>query len=163
MSDMPNAREEAPGELERILASRAFQGAGRSGSLLRFLLQRTLAGQAEEPNSLLTLTRDLLRIRREHPVLHRGDFERFGPTPDGVFAFRRIGPNGRLNVVLNLTAEPCSVSGAGPGRVLIGTRRDRDGAILGADVELGPNEAVVVEESGPAPTRHDSTFPSSDG
>jgi alpha-glucosidase len=109
-----------------------------------------VAGQAEDPNSLLTLTRDLLRIRREHPVLHRGDFERFGPTPDGVFAFSRIGPNGRLNVVLNLTGEPCSVSGAGPGRVLIGTHRGRDGVMLGADVELGPNEAVVLEESGPA-------------
>ena len=48
MSDMPNAREEAPRELERILASRAFQGAGRSGSLMRFLLERTLAGQAEQ-------------------------------------------------------------------------------------------------------------------
>ena len=48
MSDMPNARDEAPGELERILASRTFQGAGRSGSLLRFLLERTLAGQAEQ-------------------------------------------------------------------------------------------------------------------
>ena len=36
------------GELERILASRAFQGAGRSGALLRFLLERTLAGQADQ-------------------------------------------------------------------------------------------------------------------
>jgi hypothetical protein len=48
MSDMPNAREEAPGELERILAGPTFPGAGRSGSLLRFLLERTLAGQAEQ-------------------------------------------------------------------------------------------------------------------
>ena len=48
MSDMPKAREEAPGELERILASRAFQGAGRSGTLLRFLIERTLAGQADQ-------------------------------------------------------------------------------------------------------------------
>ena len=44
---MPIAREDVLRELERILASRAFQGAGRSGSLLRFLLERTLAGQAE--------------------------------------------------------------------------------------------------------------------
>ena len=107
-----------------------------------------VAGQAEDPDSILTLTRDLLRLRREHPILHLGDFERFGPTPDGTFAFRRIGPGGQLNVVLNLTAQPRSVPGAGPGRVLIGTCRDRDGAPLGGDVELGPNEAVVVEASG---------------
>jgi serine/threonine-protein kinase len=48
MSDIPTARQEVLGELERILASRAFQGAGRSGSLLRFLLERTLAGQTEQ-------------------------------------------------------------------------------------------------------------------
>ena len=34
--------------LERVLAGRAFQGAGRSGALLRFLVERTLAGQADQ-------------------------------------------------------------------------------------------------------------------
>ena len=106
-----------------------------------------VAGQAEDPHSLLTLTRDLLRIRREHPVLHGGDFERFGPTPAGTFAFRRIGPAGRLNVVLNLTGEARSVPDGGPGRVLIGTHRDRDGARAERVLELRPNEAVVVESN----------------
>jgi serine/threonine-protein kinase len=45
---MPMAVEEALRELERILASNAFQGAGRSGALLRFLVERTLAGQADQ-------------------------------------------------------------------------------------------------------------------
>ena len=48
MSDLSIMREEVLRELERILASRAFQGAGRSGALLRFLLERTFAGQAEQ-------------------------------------------------------------------------------------------------------------------
>jgi alpha-glucosidase len=104
-----------------------------------------VAGQAEDPDSILTLTRDLLRLRREHPVLHRGDFERFGPTPDGVFAFRRIGSDGQLNIVLNLTGDARLVPDAGPGRVLIGTHRDRDGARVDQAVGLRPNEALVVE------------------
>jgi alpha-glucosidase len=104
-----------------------------------------VAGQAEDPDSILTLTRDLLRLRKEHPVLHRGDFERFGPTPEGTFAFRRTGPEGGLTVALNLTAETRHVPGVGPGRVLIGTHRDRDGARSARDLELRPNEAVVVE------------------
>jgi glycosidase len=107
-----------------------------------------VAAQAEDPGSLLTLTRDLLRLRREHPVLNRGDFERFGPTPDGTFAFRRIGPEGQLTVVLNLTDEDRVVADAGPGRVLISTHRDRDGADVGAAVDLRPNEALVVEAGG---------------
>jgi alpha-glucosidase len=104
-----------------------------------------VAGQAEDPDSILTLTRDLLRLRREHPVLHRGNFEPFGPTPEGVFAFRRIGSEGRLSVVLNLTGESRLVPGAGPGRILVGTHRDRDGSGVDQTVELQPNEAIVVE------------------
>ena len=104
-----------------------------------------VAAQAEDPDSILTLTRDLLRLRKEHPVLHRGDFERFGPTPDGTFAYRRLGREGQLTVVLNLTAEDRVVADAGPGTVLIGTHRDREGAGTGAAVELRPNEALVVE------------------
>jgi alpha-glucosidase len=104
-----------------------------------------VAGQAEDPGSLLTLTRDLLRLRREHPVLRLGDFERFGPTPEGTFAFRRIGPSGRLTVVLNLTDEPRTVPDGGPGQVLVGTDRSRDGERVERSVELRPNEAIVVE------------------
>jgi alpha-glucosidase len=107
-----------------------------------------VAGQAEDPDSILTLTRDLIRLRREHPALRLGDFERFGPTPDGTFAFRRESSDGRLAVVLNLTGEGRSVPAAGPGRVLIGTHRDRDGTALGAEAALRPNEAIIIERLG---------------
>jgi glycosidase len=104
-----------------------------------------VAGQAEDPDSILSLTRHLLRLRREHPVLHAGDFERFGPTPGGTYAFRRASQAGQLTVALNLTGEPKSVPDAGPGRVLVGTDRSRNGASVRDVVELAPNEAVVVE------------------
>ena len=107
-----------------------------------------VAGQAEDPDSVLTLTRRLIQLRREHPVLHAGDFGPFGSTPDGTFAFRRVSPKGRLTVVLNLTDAGRTLPGAGDGRVLIGTHRDRDGAAIAADVELRPNEALVIEEAG---------------
>ncbi|HEX2884547.1 MAG TPA: alpha-amylase family glycosyl hydrolase [Candidatus Limnocylindria bacterium] len=108
-----------------------------------------VAAQAEDPDSILTLTRRLLRLRKEHPVLHVGDFEPFGPTPEGTYAFRRIGLSGRggrITVVLNLTGETRTVPGCGAGRVLIGTHRDREGDAITDEVELRPNEAVVVEE-----------------
>ncbi len=104
-----------------------------------------VAGQAEDPDSILTLTRRLIALRREHPVLRLGDFERFGPTPDKTFAFRRLSRDGQLTIVLNLTGDVRSVPGAGPGQILIGTHRDRDGSDVGADVTLRPNEAIVVE------------------
>jgi hypothetical protein len=48
-------------------------------------------------------------------------------------------------VALNLTDAARSIPGVGPGEVLIGTHRDRDGASVEADLALRPNEAVVVE------------------
>jgi alpha-glucosidase len=104
-----------------------------------------VAAQTEDPGSLLSLTRRLLRLRREHPVLHVGAFEPSGPSPDGTYAFRRVSQDGRLTIVLNLTDALRQVPGAGPGRVLIGTDRDREAALVGDVVELRPNEALVVE------------------
>lgn len=108
-----------------------------------------VAAQADDPDSLLTLTRRLLRLRREHPVLSAGDFEPFGPTPEGTYAFRRVAGGARLTIALNLTGEPRSLPGAGPGRILIGTHRDRDAADVPSVVELRPNEAVVIEAASP--------------
>lgn len=104
-----------------------------------------VAGQAEDPDSILTLTRRLIALRGEHPVLHAGDFSPFGPTPEGTFAFRRIGVTGQVSVLLNFTGEKRTVPGGGPGRILIGTHREREGASVSETVDLGPNEALVVE------------------
>jgi alpha-glucosidase len=107
-----------------------------------------VAGQAEDPYSILTLTRRLIALRREHAMLRTGDFAPFGATPHGTFAFRRQSHAGRLTVVLNLTAEPHVVPDAGAGRVLIGTHADRDGSQVEAAVELRPNEALIIEQLG---------------
>jgi alpha-glucosidase len=104
-----------------------------------------VAGEAEDPDSILTLTRRLISLRREQPALAFGDFATFDPTPEGTFAYRRVAESQRLTVVLNLSAEPQSVPDLGSGRILIGTERDHDGAMVDGVVELRPNEAVVVE------------------
>ena len=103
-----------------------------------------VAGQSEDPESILSLTRRLIALRREHPALAVGDFERFGPTPDGTYAFRRVGLTEAVGVLLNLTADDRTIRGAGPGRVLVGTRRDREGSEVDGDVQLRPNEALVI-------------------
>ena len=105
-----------------------------------------VAALADDPDSILSLTRRLIRLRRDQPVLHRGDFEAFGPTPPGTYAFHRAAPEGRLTVTLNFTAEPRSVPGVGSGQILIGTHNDRNGDHVDGTVALRPNEAVVIEE-----------------
>ena len=104
-----------------------------------------VAGQAEDPDSILTLTRRLIALRREHPALSHGDFVAFGPTPEGTVAYERVGPSQRVVVLLNLTDRARTVRDAGPGRVLIGTDRGRNDESVAGDVDLRPNEALVVE------------------
>jgi alpha-glucosidase len=166
MVDVPVATEDARDPLERREPGRgrdperspmqwdASQNAGFTSPeatpwlpIARDASVVNVAGQAEDRDSILTLTRDLIRLRKEHPVLRIGDFAPFGPAPDGVLAFRRIGPSGQLNVLLNLTAEDRAVADAGPGQVLIGTLRDRDGAGVDRAVKLRPNEAIVIEST----------------
>ena len=107
-----------------------------------------VAGQAEDPDSILTLTRRLIALRREHPALAHGDFVAFGPTPEGTVAYERVGPSQRVVVLLNLTDRARTVRDAGPGRVLIGTDRGRNDESVAGDVDLRPNEALVVERGG---------------
>ena len=106
-----------------------------------------VAGQAEDPDSILTLTRRLIAIRREHPALAHGDFVEFGPSPDGTFAYERVARDERLTIILNLGDQARTVADAGPGRILIATDRTRDGDAVDAAVELRPNEGIVVERA----------------
>src|ERR1051326_3467499 len=48
MSTRPFPAESARETLEKILASTPFGGAARSSRLLRFLVERTIAGQADQ-------------------------------------------------------------------------------------------------------------------
>ncbi|HET9878028.1 MAG TPA: alpha-amylase family glycosyl hydrolase [Candidatus Limnocylindria bacterium] len=105
-----------------------------------------VAAQAEDPDSLLSLTRRLVELRRSHPALAVGDFVTFGETPDGSYAFRRVAAASAVTVALNLTGAPVTIPGVESGRVLIGTHRSREGEAVGGALALGPNEAVVVEE-----------------
>jgi len=106
-----------------------------------------VAAQREDPTSMLSLTRRLLELRRDHPALADGDLELLDGTPDGVLAYRRAAGDARILVVLNLTDAPATMGRIGTdGRVLIGTHPGRVGAAVGGALRLRPNEAVVVEE-----------------
>ena len=106
-----------------------------------------VAAQAEDPDSLLSLSRRLIALRRSHPALAVGRFVPFGRTPDGTYAFRRVAGDVALTVALNLTDAPVTIAGVNGGTVLIGTDRSRDGAAVTADLPLAGNEALVVEDA----------------
>jgi alpha-glucosidase len=100
-----------------------------------------VADQREDPGSVLHLVHDLIRLRRRRPDLRAGAYAGI-EAPAGAWAWRR---GAQTVVALNLSEAPLEVR-AGPGEVLVGTRRERDGELVGGSIPLDPWEAVVVSE-----------------
>ena len=58
-----------------------------------------------DPDSVLHYYRQLIRLRKEHPVLVYGRYEYFEDTPDDVFVFQRILDGTTLLVLGNFSAQ----------------------------------------------------------
>jgi alpha-glucosidase len=96
-------------------------------------------GQRADAASFLTLTRDLVGLRRTRPDLHAGGWSRID-APAAVLAYRR----GQDTVVaLNLGAEPATVD-VGAATVLAGTDRVLDGMVVHAALTLAPRTGAVL-------------------
>ncbi|MBX5475494.1 MAG: alpha-amylase [Thermoleophilia bacterium] len=102
---------------------------------------RNVADQRDDPGSILTLTRDLVALRR-HRGLLTGAYEPV-EAPPGVWAFRREG--GAL-VALNLAERPARLDGV-EGAIVLCTDRSRDGALVRGALDLAPRQAVVASVS----------------
>ncbi len=92
----------------------------------------TVAEQHDDPESTLHLVHDLIGVRRAFAA---APYEAL-PAPAGVWAYRR----GDFAVALNLSDTAAAVELSG--RVVIGTRRERDGTAF--DGRLSPWEGVLV-------------------
>jgi alpha-glucosidase len=103
-----------------------------------------VASQRDDRSSLLWLYKELLALRRAHPVLHRGA-QRAIEAPQGVLAFERHGAGAVARVALNFGAAPVRVD-LGAGAVAGGLRSCADAPLPTTcrDVELGPDEGVVL-------------------
>ena len=102
---------------------------------------RNVAAQRDDPDSILTLTRDLIALRRQRGLLS-GAYEPV-LAPSGVWAFRR---EGGAFVALNLGREPARIDGVS-GVIVLGTDRARAGEPLRGVLDLRPREAVVASAS----------------
>ena len=116
-----------------------FTGAGVTPWLRFGDLRVNVADQRDDPDSFLTLTRDLIALRRSTPDVATGAWRALD-APDGVLAYGRGDAH---VVVLNLGDTDATVDGL-DGRVVIGTRRGRDGESVAGSLTLAPSEGVVV-------------------
>jgi alpha-glucosidase len=99
---------------------------------------RNVADQRGDPGSILTLTRDLVALRR-HRGLLCGAYEQLD-GPAEVWAFRRGG--GAL-VAVNLGENPARLDDV-EGAIVLCTDRGRDGEVVSGGLDLAPHQAVVA-------------------
>jgi alpha-glucosidase len=127
---------------------------------------RNVALERDDPTSVLSWYRQLLRLRRETPVLQRGGQQLLETGAADVLAYIREAPGrpgaargaagpARALVLLNfgtsaarvrLSAAAGGAGAAGPWRIALSTDERRHGEILGSTIDLGSLEALVAVE-----------------
>jgi alpha-glucosidase len=109
--------------------------------------------ERDDPRSMLSLYRRLIALRRAEPALAVGSYRPVRADGD-VLAYLRSSGDCWFLVVLNLGATPAALRRRGgdpAGIVALGTRLEREGTRIEGDIDLAPNEAVVIRlESEPA-------------
>ena len=65
-----------------------------------------VAEQRDDPGALLTWVRDLLELRRNHPVFGVGDYRPVATSDPAVFAFLRSSADETMLVVANVSERP---------------------------------------------------------
>jgi oligo-1,6-glucosidase len=60
--------------------------------------------------SVFGFYRELLRLRRENPIIGTGDYQRIATDSPNLYAYQRTDATGRLIVVVNLSNENCTIS-----------------------------------------------------
>ncbi|MCP4537425.1 MAG: DUF3459 domain-containing protein [Chloroflexi bacterium] len=106
---------------------------------------RNVAVQSADPSSMQSLYRRLLWYRRNSPALYGGSYQPLDVDND-CFVYLRTAGDEQLLVVLNFTAEPrrLSIPGQDMGRAVISTHLDREEKVSLSDLQLRPNEGVII-------------------
>ncbi|HEX5614389.1 MAG TPA: alpha-amylase family glycosyl hydrolase [Acidimicrobiia bacterium] len=99
-----------------------------------------VADQRREPDSMLSLTRDLIGLRDAIPDLRRGDYRTDEQSDATRWVFHR---GERVVVALNFSDDPTTCTVA-PGEIRVCTDRVRDDERVERDLVLAPWTGAVV-------------------
>ena len=104
--------------------------------------EENAAAQSSRPRSMLNLYRKLLGLRREHPALHAGTIS--SVRDEGtLLRFCRTSGEETLQVLINLGAEEVAAHSE-PGRVLLTTLLDGEGAAVDGRVTVEAGEGLLI-------------------
>jgi alpha-glucosidase len=103
-----------------------------------------VARQLNDPHSMLSLYRRLIRLRKQTPALIEGTYRKFESTPEDCLVFHRETPTQHVIVALNMSNKPREMK-TPAGKILLSTIAERDGESIASPLHLAPDEAVIVE------------------
>ena len=103
-----------------------------------------VASEARDPQSMLSLYRALLALRRREEALVTGQWEPVAAGEQVLLYERRRGSRA-VGVALNMTAKASEASIAGPATVLLSTHLDRTGRESSPKLRLRPHEGLIFE------------------
>jgi alpha-glucosidase len=111
--------------------------------------ERNVASQDPDPDSILSLYRRLIRLRRESPPLGYGTQELVDVGDPDVLAYRREADGRSVVVALNFASRHASASlptpaSGGPWRIALSTHPRTEGDTLVGPVTLSPLEALIA-------------------
>jgi alpha-glucosidase len=102
--------------------------------------------QRREKTSLLNLYRRLIGLRRSRAALVRGAYHPLHATGD-LLLYLREHSDERLLIALNLGGEPLAakIGAQIAGKVLLSSGADREDEEVRGEIDLRPNEGLIVE------------------
>lgn len=103
--------------------------------------------QRQDPTSTLHFYKQLLRLRRELPVLHReSTFQFLENVPSDVLAYTRHDENTRVLVAINFSDQPQTIHLVNNGTILLNTVQDRlQESFEAGNLLLRPHEGVLLQ------------------
>ncbi len=102
-------------------------------------VQRAVSGQNGDADSVLTVARELMELRRSSPVLRYGAFRSLELEPP-LLGFDRVRDDGLIRCIFNLGKAAVSCDAPREGRILFST-----GAVDQQAGRLGPLAACILE------------------
>ena len=114
---------------------------------------RNVEQQADDPQSLLSFYRNLLRLRKEHPALHRGEIKMLIEKPQFIIAYERFTNDETFLVLLNFSRfeRSLEISEIGPSEVWLPLLSTHDPAHLvyqAGVLTLQGNQALILKKNG---------------
>jgi alpha-glucosidase len=105
-----------------------------------------MEAQSADPASMLTLTRDLLRLRRDNSALRLGSYRRVDALPEHVLGYYRCHDGERVMALLNLGDRTALLRLARPDRILL-TTEPQQSRVTDDSIALGAGVGVIVDVS----------------